>query len=109
MDVLESGRDMKQRERVLHRIARCGQHTLVDIQKSIGSIKMSSVAGRVSELLNEGMIKETQRGWFIAVTSLHEAQHLSKLRSDARYRKWVKLGTDQGYFQKHAKDFFQYD
>ncbi len=106
MSVVRSGQTTRQRDRVLTKI-HYGCTTLVEIKNSLFDIKMSSVSGRVSELLDEGMIKETKPGVFVPVMSHIEADMLSKQRSDARYRKWCKQGEENGYFKQTAIDFFQ--
>lgn len=106
IETISSGKDMTQRHQVLHRI-HAGCRTLVDIQASIYNIKMSSVSGRVSELLDAGMIEEDKPGNFKPVISSERAVMLSKARSDARYRKWLKQGEENGYFKLHAQDFFE--
>jgi hypothetical protein len=106
MEVITSGQQMKQRERVLHRIHN-GSRTLVQIQQSITGIKMSSCSGRVSELLDLGLIEEKGAGQFWPVMDPQRAKILSKQRSDARYSKWLKQGDENGYFALHAHNFFQ--
>lgn len=106
MSVVRTGHTTRQRDRVLTKIHN-GCKTLVEIQKDSNNMKMSSVSGRVSELLDEGMIKETHPGVFVPVMSRQEAEMLSQQRKDARYRKWCKQGEENGYFKQTAIDFFQ--
>jgi len=74
-------------------------------------MKMSTLSGRVSELLDMGVIEETglsvgNVSFFKPVDCPSYQQHLFEQRSKQRYEKWVKQGKQNGYFERYTRDFW---
>lgn len=85
--------------------------TLDEIAYRLPWLKPSTIAGRLSELLDAGLVVERQgngsQSQFDTVTNMAEAERLRQMRENARYVKWVRLGTQQKYFDRYTKDFWQ--
>ena len=95
-----SGKRRTQRHKVYHAIAELGADTLDKIQPIYAPMKMASVAGRLSELLDLGLIKERRNnpGHFETCLTWPEVQQQKDKRDRERYEKWKHLGEKEGYF-----------
>lgn len=72
--------------------------------------KQSTIAGRVSELMDMGLVKESynpgnnRQSLFHVVTDKDEQNQLMLNRSEARYKKWRKLGEELLFFKRYATE-----
>lgn len=72
--------------------------------------KQSTIAGRVSELMDMGLVKESynpgnnRQSLFHVVTDKDEQNQLMLNRSEARYKKWRNLGEELFFFKRYATE-----
>lgn len=105
IDGCESGALRTKRAQV-YRLTRSGKWTLQQIERYL-PLKMSTISGRVSELLDLGLLRECKAGVFEPVEDLQLAQELSDLRMEARYQKWRKQGEELGFFARITREFYE--
>lgn len=111
----QTGKRQSRRHQVYKVIREYGHITLNGICHKLGDAKMSTVSGRVSELLDMGLIEEWKspvvinhhrQSAFKPVYDPDEQKRLSYERTRERYEKWVKLGKNAGYFDRYVQEFW---
>ena len=106
IDGCESGSIATKRAAV-YNLTRRARFSLDALQTYLPNMRMATISGRVSELLDMGLLREWKAGVFEPVVDVEEAVRLSEERSRAKYEKWVKLGQREGYFERYTRDFWQ--
>ena len=115
IDQCETGKMSTRRHQVYKVILERKYINLDDICQALGDVRMATVSGRVSELLDTGLIKEWKspnvispqgQSIFKPVHDPEEQQRLSHERTRERYEKWVKLGQNEGYFNRYTAEFW---
>jgi hypothetical protein len=70
--------------------------TTKEMQMQLGW-PMASVTGRLSELMDEGLVYETTGGKYCCITmEVMRAMHVNE-RRQIRYRKWLAVGQKHGW------------
>lgn len=67
--------------------------------KAATKISHQTLTARLSELMDEGLVFEAQSGKFHQ-TDIEMVEMAANARANYRYEKWVKLGNDNGYFER---------
>lgn len=115
IDQCETGKRSTRRHQVYKVILESNHISLNGIHRALGDVQMATVSGRVSELLDMGLIKEWKspivinhhrQSAFKPVHDPEEQQQLSHERTRERYEKWVKLGHTAGFFDRYTADFW---
>ena len=100
IDMSNSGKRMTQKHKVYQAFRHLDCRTLDEAYHRCTPMKMASVSGRLSELLDMGLLREdtTIDGRFIPVHTMDEVNEQIRRRNHDRFKKWETLGMKEGYF-----------
>ena len=100
IDLANSGERMTQKHKVYRAFRHLDCRTLDEAHQRCAPMKMASVSGRLSELLDMGLLREdtTIDGRFIPVHTMDDVNEQIRRRDHDRFKKWETLGIKEGYF-----------
>lgn len=109
MEMATSGQQLNYRHQVYKAILEHSRVTLDHIAYRLPHLRPSTIAGRVSELLNMGFITEELpikndakgQSVFVAVWNIDVQELLASKRLQERYERWIKTGLQLGYFERY--------
>jgi len=108
LEGITSGKFNNDRAKIYQRI-KCGVQTIETLRAYLGKRHHNQLSGRISELLDMGVIREINGGRFSiysVVTDIKEIEQRAKDRETERFMKWVKVGNERGYFENPKENLF---
>jgi len=102
---MESGQFNTTAQKIYNRIKQ-GAQTLETLQVYLGAKHHNSFSGRLSDLLDAGLIKEikgSRYSIFKVVTDRTEQNNLRMARHVEKYEQWKKKGEEMGWFREYFK------
>ena len=105
IDMANSGKRLTQKHKVYRAFRHLNCRTLEQAHQHCSPMKMASVSGRLSELLDMGLLREDDiiDGWFVPSKTIVEVNEQIRRRDHDRFKKWEALGKKEGYFLKYAQ------
>mgnify|MGYP003643168890 FL=1 len=101
IDMASSGTRLTQKHKVYNAFRHMDCKTLEQAHQRCAPMKMASVSGRLSELLDMGLIREwtTVAGNFETLHTIDQVNEQIARRDHDRFKKWEALGKKEGYFE----------
>ena len=105
VDLANSGKQLTQKHKVYRAFRYLNCRTLEEAHQRCAPMKMASVSGRLSELLDMGLIREwtTVAGNFETLHTIDQVNEQIARRDHERFKKWEALGNKEGYFLKYTR------
>lgn len=99
LEGINSGKFNSDRAKIYQIISQ-GVQTIETLRLALGKRHHNQISGRITELLDMGLIKEIlgkRFSLFVQVTDPNEISKLSKQRDKERYERWVNVGNNKGW------------